>query len=211
MEEKEKEKNLIIEDENDKRSQYPVSLDTDSANKVLKLYEDYYMNTFTFYFEDAEEMEKAFEKVSSEMDRIETKTDYVGEEIDGFAEKALKAVSECNPSKAELNLHDLYSSDSFDELYLFNDYAELLDCEFNVKYGDRTIISKLSDGTVKYIGEGFEIEKKELETEVKFKNMEGRKNFKTFLKEHDIPLEITEIFDMDKLKSVAEEKNIAHR
>ena len=85
-----KEKNLIIEDESDKRSQYPVSLYTESANKVLKLYEDYYMNTFTFYFEDDEKMEKAFEKVSGEMERIETKTDYVGEEIDSFAEKALE-------------------------------------------------------------------------------------------------------------------------
>ena len=200
-----KEKNLIIEDESDKRSQYPVSLATDIANKALELYEDYYMNRFTFYFEDAENVEKAFEKVSGEMERIETKTDYVGEEIDGFAEKALKAVSGCNPGKVELNLYNLYSSDSFDELYLFDDYAELLGCEFNVKYRDRTIISKLPDGTVKYMGEGFEIEKRDSKTEVKFTNAEGSKNFKTFLKEYDIPLEITEIFDMKKLKSAAEE------
>ena len=197
-----KEKNLIIEDESDKRSQYPVSLYTDSANKVLKLYEDYYMNTFTFYFENNEKMEKAFEKVSGEMERIETKTDYVGEEIDSFANKALEAVSGCNPSKAEL---DLYSLDSFDDIYLFDDYAELLGCEFNVKWGDRTVISKLSDGTVKYRGAGFEIERKDSKTEVKFTSAEGREIFKAFLKEYDDPLETTEIFDMDKLKSAAEE------
>lgn len=197
-----KEKNLIIEDENDKRSQYPVSLDTDSANKVLKLYEDYYMNTFTFYFEDAEEMEKAFEKVSGEMDRIETKTDYVGEEVDSFANKALEAVSKCNPSKAEL---ELYSLDSFDDIYLFDDYSELLSCEFNMKCGDRTIISKLPDGAVKYMGAGFEIERKDSKTEVKFTSAEGREIFKAFLKEYDDPLETTEIFDMDRLKSVAKE------
>lgn len=197
-----KEKDLLIEDESDKRSQYPVSLYTESANKALKLYEDYYMNTFTFYFEDDEKMEKAFEKVSGEMDRIQAKTDYVGEEIDSFAEKALKAVSECNPSKAEL---ELYSLDSFDDIYLFDDYSELLSCEFNMKCGDRTIISKLPDGAVKYMGAGFEIERKDSKTEVKFTSAEGREIFKAFLKEYDDPLETTEIFDMDRLKSVTKE------
>ena len=88
---------------------------------------------------------------------------------------------------------------------LFDDYAELLSCEFNIKCGDRTVISKLPDGTAKYFGAGFEIEKKDSETEVKFTGAEGRKNFKAFLKEYDDPLETTEIFDMKKLKSAAEE------
>ena len=75
-----------------------------------------------------------------------------------------------------------------------------------MKCEDRTITSKLPDGTVKYRGAGFEIERKDSKTEVKFTDAEGRKNFKAFLKEYDDPLETTEIFDMDKLKSAAKEK-----